>query len=214
MYKNILVNVKYGVCIIIGIILLISFSFWLIISTEEKLYGKEIEIKDEQINLSKYYASFDMTVISNKNINTYVVKEWYEKDGKCTLEFLDSMKNNVVIINENGVCTITNMDNAANILASNVGLVDNISSFSTFIKLYNNINGKCDCTKTAHSKNGETKITINIDGLCKCTCCNSINSKDISKLEVVIKENIPVTYIVYDKNKNEHISIVYNTFEI
>ena len=81
MYKNILVNVKYGVCIIIGIILLISFSFWLIISTEEKLYGKKIETyfraftfgKEKSIGVSMGYPYVHHDLLGNAEtfINTY-----------------------------------------------------------------------------------------------------------------------------------------------
>ena len=48
-----------------------------------------------------------------------------------------------------------------------------------------------------------------------CIICNNFKKVDISKLQLELnKEYLPVTYVIYDKNMAEKVSIVYNSFEL
>lgn len=48
-----------------------------------------------------------------------------------------------------------------------------------------------------------------------CIICNNLKKADISKLQLELnKEYIPITYVIYDKNMSEKVSIVYNSFEL
>ena len=56
-----------------------------------------------------YSAEYDLTVVSNKNVNTYFVKETYSKDEHI-FEYLDSVGERSYIIVKGDTITIKNDD--------------------------------------------------------------------------------------------------------
>ena len=80
------------------LVILICVSIFLMITTNKIKHGKKLVIDKNTLNISSYYAEYEATVISNKNTNTYFVKEWYKEGSGSRVEYLDSMKNAVTIV--------------------------------------------------------------------------------------------------------------------
>ena len=63
---------------------------------EEYIYGKKVSnffnntsnSIENLLNSTSYYTSYDMTVISNKNTNTYAVEEYFKAPDKFRFNFL------------------------------------------------------------------------------------------------------------------------------
>jgi len=165
------------------------------------------------LSFKNYYVQYDMTVISNKNINTYNVKEWHKEDDTTKLEYLDYMKNTVTITVKDSTCTISNNGNVAKLVINNMHENRNIASLSTFGHLYNISCQNCGCEKTQHIKENELVIRISLKAGCSCDCNNIAEELGVSELELILVDNKPKNYTVLDKNKKEYISIVYNVYE-
>jgi len=176
--------------------------------------------KDSIFNMADYYTEYEVTVVSNKNINTYSMKEWYKKDVGNKVEYLDSDGSKIHIITRENKITIKN-ENQKNILNLDPYITSytNVLSISTFMDIYNKSieNSKCF---SANSYEKVNNINMIIDNICKmkekCTCEYKNIVKNVSKIELKLDKNsgLPLTYIVYDHNKKECISIVYNKFDI
>lgn len=62
---------------------------------EEYIYGKKVSdffnntnnSIEKLLNSTSYFASYDMTVISNKNTNTYAVEEYYKAPDSFRFNF-------------------------------------------------------------------------------------------------------------------------------
>ena len=216
MFFNLVFKPKIKILLIVFLIILFIIniiSFVYLKKLESKVDGKTIKLNLNDIK--SYIASYDMTVISNKNIHTYRVSEKCNiKTNHTILEYLDYMKNCVIIELKNNSCIITNSGNMLGLNSQITNNNKNISSISTFIYIYNKINGKCACKKEAYLNNNEIKITLNICNNNNCVIKNIVDIKEISKLDLNLKDNVPLTYIIYDKNKKEYISILYNIFKI
>ena len=215
MFVNIILKSKIKLfLVLLFFILLISTitSYIYLRKTDVKLNGKKIDFN--MGNISGYNTNYDMTVISNKNIHTYRVEEEYDiKNNYSKLKYLDYMKNTVTIELKENSCSITNSGNMLGLNTQITNNNKNISSFATFIYMYNLINGKCECKKEEYLKEDEIKIVLSICNQDKCIFKGLVCAQDLSKLEVCIKNNTPLTYVIYDKNKKEYISILYNEFK-
>ena len=197
--------------LVILIATLVSYVY--LKNIKQELNGEKIEYNLNDIK--SYSTTFDMTVISNKNINTYGVEEKCNIQNNHTiLKFLDYMKNTVTIEFKDSTCTIKNSGNMLGLNTQITNNNKNISSISTFLYIYNNINGSCGCIKEEYKKDDEIKITLNICNKDNCILKDLICIKDLSKLELTLKKGKPLTYVIYDKNKKEYISILYNEFNI
>lgn len=197
----------------VAVIIFIA-SIFAMLNVIDKIKNGEIFTGELDLSFSEYYTHADMTVISNKNINTYAIKEWH-KDGYTKLEYLDYMKNKVTIKLKDNNCTIQNSGNIAKLVINN--MIDNksVASLSTFGYMYNNHSDNCKCERKKHVKDDETIITIVLNENCSCSCnCNKIiEDLGINTLKLILVGGAPKNYIILDKNKNEYISIVYNVFE-
>lgn len=154
-----------------------------------------------------------MTVISNKNVNTYNVKEWHKEEKLTKLEYLDYMRDIVTITLQGPTCSISNSGNTAKLMINNMHNNKNIASLSTFGYLYRLTCDLCKCEKTQYVKGNEIIVTINLKENCSCSCSKMAEELGVSKLELILLDNMPKNYTVYDKNKKEYISIVYNVYE-
>jgi len=185
----------------------------------DDIIGK-IGEKDSIFNMHSYYTEFEITVISNKNTNTYTMKEWYKKDIGTKQEYLDSESSKVDIITTKDKTIIKN-ENQKNILKIDPYLTSytNILSINTFLDIYNKSTEQ-SCCFTAASYEKANNINMIIDNICKntgeCKCEYMNIVKNVSKVELKLDKNtgLPLTYIVYDNDKKECISIVYNKFDI
>ena len=207
----VLVKLKRKIILLASVILVTLAITVMIIFTKDINKGN-IEFKIDEL-LDNYYTSYDMTIISNKNINTYNVQEWHEEGIRTKFEYLDYMKNVITIETDNKNCYITNNGNNAKLIIQNLYNNKNIMSLSTFNYIYALVDGNCYCKKNIYSKDKEIIIEILLEMKCNCEASKLANELKISKLELIIVESKPKNYIVYDKNKKEYISIVYNMFE-
>lgn len=214
MFLNISLKSKGKLQTIIFIItvFILVFSVVIMVNIINKTKNGVLNKNKLDLTFLNYYTNYDMTVISNKNINTYNVKEWHKEGIVTKLEYLDYMKNKVTITLQKGTCNISNSGNIAKLVINNMHDNRNISSLSTFGYLYN-IMQDCCCSKTQYDKNGEIKVTITIKDGCLCGCNKISKELGIYELELILIEGKPKNYTIYDKNKKEYISIVYNVFE-
>ena len=175
---------------------------------------------DNILNMESYYSEFEVTVISNKNTNTYSMKEWYKKGVGNKIEYIDSAKSKVTVITLNDKITIVN-ENQKNIMMLNsyITTYTNLLSISTFIDIYNqSIEEKCCFNANSYEK--VNNINMILDNVCKmgnnCDCMFAEIVQNISKIELKLDKNSgkPLTYIAYDNGKSIKISIVYNKFDI
>ncbi len=199
----------FGLAVIIFII-----SIFAMLNIIDKIKNGEIFKGELDLSFSEYYVQADMTVISNKNINTYAVKEWHKEDY-TKLEYLDYVKNKVIITLKGNNCTIQNSGNTAKLAINNMIGNKNIASLSTFGKMYNNHSDSCKCERQKYIKDNEMIITIILNENCNCSCnCNKIvQEMGIKTLKLILVDGIPKNYIILDINQKEYISIVYNVFE-
>jgi len=177
--------------------------------------------KDNNVlNMTSYYAEFEITVKSNKNVNTYVMKEWYKKDVGTKQEYLDSNNDKVTILTLNNKTIIQN-ENQKNVMVldENITKYTNLLSINTFLNIYQKYKEQ-ECCFDANSYEKVNDINMILDNVCKmgesCDCDENEVVKHVSKIELKIDKNTgkPLTYIVYDNDKKECISIVYNKFDI
>ncbi len=181
----------------------------------EKLSGKS-----NILDMQSYYAEFEMTVVSNKNTNTYSMKEWYKEDAGSRVEYLDSSESKVIILTLKDKTVIQNENQKNSIsITPNVFKYTNLANLSTFVKIYNQSLSKM-CCFSANSYEKLDYINMIVDNVCEmgesCNCEEYEIVKNVSKIELKLDKNtgIPVTYIVYNNDKNEWISIVYKKFDI
>lgn len=181
----------------------------------ERLSGKS-----NILDMESYYAQLEITVISNKNTNTYSMEEWYKKDVGNKVEYVDSSNFKVSILTLKDKAIIRN-ENQKNFLMITPYIVKytNLLSISTFVKIYNE-SLKEMCCFSANSYEKLDNINMILDNVCKmgeeCNCEVYEIVKNVSKIELKLdkKTGQPLTYIVYDNDKKEQISIVYNKFDI
>lgn len=215
MFVNISLKSKRIWCVLVFAItvVILALSIFLMQGAIEKTQNGDAVVQKLDLSFSEYYVQYDMTVISNKNVNTYNVKEWHKTGGITKLEYLDYMKNTVTITLEGNTCNISNSGNTARLVINNMYENKNIASLSTFAYLYNSHNAECCCQKAEYLKDGEIVVSIAFKEGCKCMCSKITEELGLSKLELILKDGIPKNYIIYDKNKKEYISIVYNVYE-
>ena len=215
MFFNVSAKYKWLVLVFVITIIILIFSIFFILNIADKIKNGEVLNGEVDLNFDEYYVEYDMTVISNKNINTYAVKEWHKESVITKLEYLDYMRNTVTITLKDNTCSIINSGNAAKLVINNIIENKNIASLSTFGYLYNSHDKMCKCYKERHIKDNEEIITISLCEGCNCSCnCNKIiEDMGIATLKLILVNGIPKNYIVYYKNKTEYISIVYNVFK-
>ena len=204
---------KWIMFVISTIVIILVIGIIVMIDNIDRIKNGKLFKGKLDLNFQEYYIQADMTVISNKNINTYAVQEWHKEGEYTKLEYLDYMKNKVLIIVEGDKCSILNSGNAAKLVINNMVENKNIASLSTFSELYNNHTEKCKCSKEKRVKDNETIVTITFMDGCQCACNEIVKEIKISALKLILVNNIPKNYIILDKNKKEYISIVYNMFK-
>ena len=204
-------KIKIAMCM--SIIILIWLTTLLVLKLSYKENYFHINRPKTIANYKKYYTEYDMTVISNKNINTYAVKESHIEGKYTKLEYLDYMKNIVNITLEKGTCTISNSGNIAKLTINNMLDNKNISSLSTFGYIYNLKLDNCMCVKEEMVKEDEINLKIKFAKSGECICSKYAQDIGISSLELILIDGFPKNYIILDKNKKEYISIVYNVFK-
>ena len=193
----------------------------------------EMLSKNELFNLSGYYSTAEITVISNKNRNVYSVEEWYQKLNNTNQEKIKfSIENG-----DNSLTTYLFKDNTLQVKNTNqIGVYNlneyvlkktNLMSFSTFLSIYDDAkkykDKYFDIEETEDDGRACLKITFkNLESI--------KNEKDLyqkyseifdngiklKSIEAIIdkKKNIPIALNVYDNKNKIWIDIDYKGFEL
>ena len=179
---------------------------------------------DNVFNMKSYSLIYEMTICSNKNINTYEISECFKEGIGTKFELLDSEKRRAIILVNNRQLTIYN-ESQKNVfkLEEYSSTFSNLMSVKTFTQMYKNIQdnygGKCCCFKVeTFEKGNNIKLVVqnSIDEKVQCECSYRYLTENVSRAELYInkKTGIPESYMVKDNNNKPYISIVYSKFDI
>lgn len=224
--KRLWIVILTAVCIA-ALLILISFVY----IYNHKQTDNGIINKDENFNLSNYYAQYNLTTFSNKNQNTYCINEWYfndNSDEKFRFDFENDSKEKITYILSNNMLKITSDKQISSINIENYGIYKkNLFSVSTFFNIYNEVlnEGKDNIFKL------ESKIIDNKSYYIISVDKTGINNNDdyfkeyefllrdglnICKLELVIdnSKNTPEEYYIFNNDDEVIIGIKYTKFDI
>lgn len=222
--KSKVTKIIVGIVILFAIVLIIIYTFG---KVSRVLNGVSIKniieyigVKNNNIfNMTSYEAEYTMVVVSNKNVNSYNIKEIYDS-GKTKYEYLDSSGSKVFLIINKDKIKIQN-ENQKNILIQDFKntYLTNTISISTFLEIYNKKKASnVEENAIINMENIEIKEYLKNGYISLTIMFNSDENifKDISRitLEIDDKTKLPVTYVIYNKNKKEIVSILYNKFNI
>lgn len=195
---------------------------------EEYIYGKRVgdffkntNTSQKLLNSTSYFASYDMTVVSNKTTNTYTVEEYYKHPNKFRFNYVSKSQKPFSIIIDGKSVTIQNSQEL-NVFSMPEYITDtmNFSSIYSILTLYKQFTSTqhtCNCECKIYEKDSTYTMYIcagsALDDM--CIICNKLKPADISKLQLELNEEyMPITYVIYNKNMLEQVSIVYNSFEL
>ncbi len=218
---------KLYVIIVSAIIIaciLIYFSFSMVI----KLPIDDLLKNSDMFSPTSYIAEYEITEISNKNRNIYIMKETYKKDEEkeyFKFGYKDFLNNDVSYIVYNDRIKIENASQMNSyIINSNNFKKTNLFSLATYLNIIHNIdNIKCISLKVSEEENIKKyelildkqvhDSTCIKDGICKYSDFFS-NGLKLSKIDLNIKDNKPVDIVVYTSDNNVYINIKYIQFEL
>lgn len=216
--------------IVILLALIIAISL-IIISFLYIYLKKDIEIdKTSLFNIKGYHAEYELVVFSNKNQNSYYIKEWYLNDNEnesFKLEFENESKEKVTyFLTKNTLNISSDMQlSSFNLDSYNIDK-KNLISISTFLELYGKVlsvseenkikieNKNIDNTKhyIIHIDKANNQNVSQIFAEYEDILSDGLN---ISKIELVVNDkNKPIEYYVFDDKQNVIIGIKYTKFDI
>lgn len=223
----------------IVITLAIITAIFLIIIAFFSVYNKENRKvktnKNELFLIKSYIAEYDLTTFSNKNQNTYHMKEWYLNDNEkenFKFDFKNEEDEHVIftILDKSINITSDKQISSLNIDDYNVSKT-NLLSISTFFNIYNNFLEKENENIKLETKNIDenTHYIVNINNFNNFNNKNMDNANEslsyfsfllnkglkISKIELIVNnDNIPIEYYVVDENSKVFLSIKFTNFDI
>ncbi len=220
----------------IVITLAIITAIFLIIIAFFSVYNKENRKvktnKNELFLIKSYIAEYDLTTFSNKNQNTYHMKEWYLNDNEkenFKFDFKNEEDEHVIftILDKSINITSDKQISSLNIDDYNVSKT-NLLSISTFFNIYNNFLEKENENIKLETKNIDenTHYIVNINNINNKNMDNANESLSyfsfllnkglkISKIELIVNnDNIPIEYYVVDENSKVFLSIKFTNFDI
>lgn len=158
------------------------------------------EIEEYLLNINSYKAKIEVKVKSNKNENTYILKQQV-KENMCTQEVIEpkSMEGTTITYKE-GTLEIKNTDLNISKIYENYPYISKNSLFlNDFINEYKN-NGK----KEIEEKDGTIIMKIETE--------ERYNKKQNLYID---KQNLkPKTLEIIDMNENTRVNITYNEIEL
>ena len=221
------------ICALVIALVLILTTFFLVMKESKTIRNKFS--KESIFNATSYYAEYEVTVFSNKNQNTYNLREWYyKKDDEYRFKietigdgnnFSYFGTNNTLNISANGQINSMNLSNFETKRL-------NVMSISTFIELYKFIDDKISnqtyeyekcCKIEERDIDGKKIYTVdinkNIDQ--KCAICKTysdilISGMKITKFELILDKNTltPIQYIIYTEDGKSFMDIIYHNFDV
>lgn len=199
-------------CLLVAGVLAINFK------VQHIVLGKRVT-SENVLDIFKYYAEYDFTVVSNKNINTYFVKEEYLSDYH-KFSFLDSLNYTTEVTVQSGTITLKNEEQKNELTFNDFGLNESKFCLASIIKVYNIINkgdNNCNCSYEVYEKENSFFVYLYACGIAQDECCiNSVLSDthfSEIQLEIDKKTGAPCNIFVLDKDNNMIDCIVYTKFE-
>lgn len=190
------------IIIIISVIFLIII---LILYYKTKISGNNIsksinDLKDYILNISSYEATLEVEVISNKNTNKYLLKQWYASPNIFKQEVQEPE-------NINGLTIIYDGSNLK-IQNSRLNLQKIYNEYSYLSSNILTINGFIERCKEIQPTYRETENELNIE---------IINSKKYIKYQCLVidkKTRKPIRMEIKDENQNTLVYILYKEVTI
>lgn len=187
------------ICIFIFLII-ISFFYYKKQKTGNNISKSITDYKQYILNISSYEATIEVEVISNKNTNKYIIKQWYKSPNlfKQEVQAPENIKGLITLYDgsnlkiQNSRLGLTKIYNDYNCLS------DNILSLSSFIE--NCKENGLECTET------ENEIIIEVTNRKKYAWCK--------RLSINKTTGMPTKMEITDENKKTLVYILYNEITI
>lgn len=213
-------------------ILLISLSFYLITNAANDVKNiMDLAVSQDLENLKKYELEYNLKVFSNKTINYYKVKEFYEKlddiDDNFKFSIVDENNFDINYEISSKLLKIYSSSQINQYVIENYDVSKiNLYSMFTFFDMYHAIKKSgCSCDNKIYSKEDEKTIEFGIlfdKNICQFETniinYNKLLSEEgihLEKLSMFVDKNtnIPIKYVAYclDNNKERALfEIEYN----
>jgi len=161
------------------------------------------EMENYILNISSYEATIEVTTVSNKNENKYILNQKYNKENVAKQEVIEpsNIKGVQTIYNDNKLEIKNSKFNLSNIFESYPFITENVLWLSSFIKDYSEASDKF-----IKEENNEFVMIVNTNDTNKYTCQKKLYiDKDTSK---------PVKLLIQDENSKTSIYILYNEIKL
>ena len=201
--KKIVFIIPISIILLIILFIILSKNNYNILKLGNNINNQSAEkIKEYILNMQSFEAEVNITINSNKNANTYIVKQWYYGENNYKQEFINPITINGLTMNFDG----TNMklentnknlseiyENYKNIGSNNLWL----SSFIQDFKANKN---------EMYEENGKIVLSVKI----------STDNAYISRKKLIIDKSTrkPISLEIEDTTQNDKIYILYNSIEI
>lgn len=202
-------NKKFLIGCVIGVILVFATTFfsksnYKSLNSGNNISNKSInEMENYILNISSYEAKLDVTVISNKNENKYVLMQKYNKENVAKQEVVEPENiKGVQTIFKDGKVEIKNSSlNLSTIFNNYPFMNENVLWLSNFIKEYAE-----NSEKLITEENNEYIMSVN----------NNTASKYICRKKLYIDKNTgnPTKLLIQDENNKTSIYILYNEIKL
>lgn len=161
------------------------------------------EMESYILNMSSYEATIEVTTVSNKNENKYILKQKYNKENVAKQEVIEpsNIKGVQTIYNNNKLEIINSKLNLSDILDNYPFMTENVLWLSSFVKDYFEAS-----EKSIKEENNEFIMSANIKNTNKYTCRKMLYiDKNTGK---------PTKLLIQDENSKTSIYILYNEIKL
>lgn len=161
------------------------------------------EMESYILNMSSYEATIEVTTVSNKNENKYILKQKYNKDNVAKQEVVEpsNIKGIQTIYNDNKLEIINSKLNLSAIFDNYSFITENVLWLSSFVKEYSETS-----EKSIKEENNEFIMSVNVKDTNKYTCSK--------KLYIDKNTGKPTKLLIQDENSKTSIYILYNEIKL
>ena len=161
------------------------------------------EMEEYILNISSYEAKMEVTVVSNKNENKYILEQKYNKENVAKQEVIEP--NNIrgvqTIYNEGRLEIKNSSLNLSTFFDNYPYMAENVLWLSSFINDYSN-----STQKSIKEENNEFIMDVKINDTNKYTCNK--------KLYIDKNTGMPTKLLVQDENSKTSIYILYSEIKL
>ena len=201
-------NKKIIIILIVVVILIISIFFikmyYKTFNSGNNISNKSAdEIEKYILDIKSYEATAQITINSNKNTNTYIIKQQYIKDESLyKQEFMEpsNVAGLTFIYNGKDLKIENSKNNISKIYENYPYIADNNLTLDSFINDYQSSNeSKC------YEKDGNVVLETKVKNGNKYTCCKLLyidrENNKIAELEIQDISQKTLIYILYNEIK-------------